>query len=65
MCITIHLQQFNHMIVIALNYTSHYSHRDNDDVEDLSAKDKDYKENRPLIKKTSKIISQLAGCCYV
>ena len=26
------------MVIIVLNYTPHYSHRDNDDVEDLPAK---------------------------
>ena len=37
-CITPHPQQFSHMVFIVLNYIRHYSHRDNDDVEDLPAK---------------------------
>ena len=40
--------QCSHMVVIVLNYTLHYTHRDNDDVEDLPAKDKNCKETGSL-----------------
>ena len=45
------------MVVIVLNYTPHYSHRDNDDVEDLPTKRQRLQGKWTTNKKTLMLIS--------